>query len=108
MKDDMSLINVFPNPYFGHNKAEVNQFNRFVTFSHLPDAAKIRVYDLIGELIRTIDHNNTSTFEQWDLRNENGLPVASGIYIVHIEVPGAGNRILKLVIIQPEERPTRI
>jgi len=36
------------------------------------------------------------------------LPVASGIYIAYIEVPGAGNRILKLAIIQPEELPTRI
>jgi len=108
MKDQMSLINVFPNPYFAHNKAEYSQYLRFVTFSHLPQIATIRIFAISGEQVRIIYHNDSSTFQQWDLRNENGLPVASGIYIAYIEVPGAGNRILKLAIIQPEELPTRI
>lgn len=36
------------------------------------------------------------------LRNETGLPVASGMYIVHIDMTdvGMGNKILKVAIIQ--------
>ncbi|MCK5572237.1 MAG: T9SS type A sorting domain-containing protein, partial [Bacteroidetes bacterium] len=104
----ISKINVVPNPYFGRNASENNQFNRFVTFTHLPQVATIRVITITGELVRTIQHNDNSSLERWDLRNENALPVASGVYIVHIEIPDAGNRILKLAIIQPEERATRI
>jgi hypothetical protein len=107
-KNQVASINVFPNPYFAHNPYELNQYNRFVTFTNLPPKALIRIFTLTGEVIRTIDHNNTTGLEQWDLRNTNGLPVASGIYIVHIEIPEVGNRILKLAVIQPEERPTRI
>jgi hypothetical protein len=104
----MERINVVPNPYFGRNAGESNQFNRFVTFTHLPQVAKIRIITITGELVRTIEHNDDTSLEQWDLRNSSSLPVASGVYIVHIEIPDAGSRILKLAIIQPEERATRI
>ncbi len=107
-KQDMSRINVFPNPYFAHNKAETNIYNRFVTFENLPAVATIRIFDLAGELLRTIQHNNTTGFEQWDLLNNSGLPVASGMYVAYIEIPNAGNRILKLAIIQPDERPAKL
>jgi hypothetical protein len=46
--------------------------------------------------------------EKWDLRNEHGLPVASGMYFAHVEIPGIGTKVLKLAIIQPDERPSRI
>ncbi len=107
IKESMEKINVFPNPYFGNNKAETNIYQRFVTFNNLPNVATIRMFNIAGELITTIRHNNTTGYEQWDLRNSSGLPVASGIYIAHIEIPNAGERILKVAIIAPEERPTR-
>ena len=30
-----------------------------------------------------------------DLKNQVKIPISSGIYIIHIEVPGVGERILK-------------
>ena len=41
---------------------------------------------------------------RWDLRNESGLPVASGIYMVHVEMPDLGrNQGLKVFVVQGEE-----
>lgn len=99
--------------YFAHNKAEQNTLTRFVTFSHLPQKAKIQIFTLNGELVRTLNHvdetgTTARTYERWDLRNESGLPVASGMYIARVEIEGVGARILKLAIIQPEERATRL
>ena len=108
VKQDMGRINVFPNPYFAHNSAETSLLIRFVTFSNLPSVATIRIFDLAGELLRTIQHNNTTGYERWDLRNNSGLPVASGMYIAYIEIPNAGNRILKLAIIQADQRPGKL
>jgi hypothetical protein len=105
---EIGKINIVPNPYFGRNRAEVNQFNRFVTITHLPQVATIRVITITGELVRTLEKDDASSFYRWDLRNRNGLPVASGVYIIHIEIPDAGSRILKFAVIQPEERATRI
>ncbi len=44
----------------------------------------------------------------WDLLNHDALPVASGMYIAHIEMvlPADGskvNKVLKLAIIQEQE-----
>ncbi|RKY62376.1 MAG: hypothetical protein DRP96_00385 [Candidatus Neomarinimicrobiota bacterium] len=111
VKEQLKQINVFPNPYFGFNIEETDPLNRFVTFTHLPVDYKttIRIFSLGGQLVRVIDHSSSgdlsgTTFEKWDLRNMYDIPVASGMYIVHIEVKGIGERILKLAVFTPEER----
>jgi hypothetical protein len=104
-KKDINDINVFPNPYYGVNSEEINKYQRFVTFTHLPDVARIRIFNLAGVLVRNIQHNTPgSQFERWDLSNEAGLPVGSGIYIAHIEMPALGaTKILKLAIVQEQQ-----
>ena len=108
-KEDVSKINVFPNPYYGVNTEEINKYQRFVTFTHLPDRANIRIFNLAGVLVKTIDHQPRTTpggaqFERWDLANESGLPVGSGLYIAHIDMPDLGTtKILKLAIIQEQQ-----
>ena len=97
-------INVFPNPYYGVNSEELNKYNRFVTFTHLPERAKIRIFNLAGVLVKTIDKNDPDQFTRWDLNNESNLPVASGLYIAHIELTDLGtSKVLKVAIIQEEQ-----
>ncbi len=98
-------INVYPNPYYGVNPQEASKYSRFVTFTHLPSKAKIRIFNLAGVLVKTIDHlSSTSQFERWDLTNENTLPVASGLYIAYIDMPEVGKtKIVKLAIIQEQQ-----
>ncbi|HET6272733.1 MAG TPA: hypothetical protein VFG32_07120, partial [Bacteroidota bacterium] len=106
-RQDVQDIKVFPNPYYGLNRAETDRVNRFVTFSHLPDQAIIRIFNLAGILVRTLrkdDPANTNQFLRWNLRNENGLPVASGIYIAYIDMPDIGTtKTLKIAIIQEQQ-----
>ncbi len=97
-------INVFPNPYYGVNSEELNKYNRFVTFTHLPERAKIRIFNLAGVLVKTIEKDDPDQFTRWDLNNESNLPVASGLYIAHIELPDLGtSKVLKVAIIQEEQ-----
>jgi hypothetical protein len=103
-REETERINVFPNPYYGVNSEEINKYNRFVTFSHLPTKATIRIFNLAGVLVKTIEKDNLDQFERWDLLNQNGLPVASGLYIVYIELPDLGTtKILKAAIIQEQQ-----
>jgi len=95
-------INVFPNPYFGFSRLEANRFQKFVTFTHLPERATIRIFTLAGIPVRVIEHDSPSQFERWDLTNQDGIPVASGIYLVHIDTP-YGEKVLKLAIVQEEQ-----
>ncbi|MCX6173193.1 MAG: T9SS type A sorting domain-containing protein [Ignavibacteriales bacterium] len=102
--EDVKNINVFPNPYYGVNPQELTKYNRWVTFSHLPASATIRIFNLAGQLVRTITHNDGTQFQRWDLQNENNLPVGSGLYIVHIDMPDLGTtKILKVAIIQEKQ-----
>jgi hypothetical protein len=102
-KKDIASINVFPNPYIGFNPLERDKYDRFVTFSHLPTLATIRIFNLAGVLVRTLQKNTTDQFFQWDLKNESGFPVAAGMYIVYIDMPNLGTKILKLGVI-PEQQ----
>lgn len=115
-KTDIGKINVFPNPYYGYNRVESSRFNRFVTFNHLPpNDWRIRIISLDGAVVKYIDPNSPSQhpsgpvpqpgpgmqFATWDLTNQTGLPVASGIYVAYIEMPQLGvTKTLKLVVIQ--------
>lgn len=103
-KNEVNKINVFPNPYYGVNSEELNKYNRFVTFSHLPTKATIRIFNLAGVLVKTIEKTSQDQFQRWDLANENGLPVASGLYIAYIDMPDIGaTKILKVAIIQEQQ-----
>lgn len=54
-------------------------------FIHLPATAKIHIYTSSGSLVKTLYHTDESGEEEWDLRNEQGAVLASGIYVYYIE-----------------------
>ncbi|MBU1099828.1 MAG: hypothetical protein KKA84_05420 [Bacteroidetes bacterium] len=100
---DIKKINVFPNPYYGANPNELNKYQRYVTFTHLPEKATIRIFNLAGQLVKTIFKSEPGQFQRWDLMNEHNTLVPGGIYIAYIEMPELGEtKILKLAII-PEK-----
>ncbi|WP_457565309.1 T9SS type A sorting domain-containing protein, partial [Caldithrix abyssi] len=104
MKKDVEKINVFPNPYYAASSMEPDRFTHFVTFNHLPPHAIIRIFTLNGALVRKLEKLDDSQFFRWDLKNEKGWRVASGLYIVHIDMPELGKqKVLKLMVITGEE-----
>jgi len=103
-KSDVEKISVYPNPYYGMNPREQTGVDRFVSFNHLPEKATFRIFDLAGTLVDKFEKDDETQFIRWDLRNHNELPVASGIYIVHIEMPDLGKvKILKLAVVREAE-----
>jgi hypothetical protein len=103
-QDQVGQINVFPNPYYGFSSEEINKYNRFVTFNHLPTQANMRIFNLAGVLVRSLEKQDQGQFMYWDLNNEYGLPVASGLYIVYIDMPELGTtKVLKVAIIQEDQ-----
>ena len=103
-KEEVKLVNVFPNPYYGLNKYELSKSNRFVTFSHLSRFATIKIFTLAGVPVKSLEKDSEQQFHEWDLKNEFGLPVAAGVYLAHIELKDAqrrdlGSKTLKLMIV---------
>ena len=103
-KADVNKVNVFPNPYYGFQNRETSRDAKYITFSHLPAQATLRIFDLSGVLVKTINKNDPTQFTTWNLQNDNGYPVASGVYVVYVDMPGVGaTKILKLALVQEEQ-----
>ncbi len=104
-KSKLNMVRAVPNPYYAHSRYELNQFNRVVRFTNLPERCTIRLFNLSGELVRTLEKTdgNTSILD-WDLLTENRLPVASGVYIYHVDSPGVGSTYGRLVVLMEKER----
>lgn len=107
-KASAEKVGVFPNPYYAFNAAETNRFARFVTFNNMAPKASIRIFNLAGQLVRRLDKDDNSQFIRWDLANSANFPVASGIYIAHVEMtlPSDGStvtKVLKFAVIQEQE-----
>jgi hypothetical protein len=104
-KADLDKINVYPNPYLGGHAGESTQYDTWVRFTNLPPTCTIRIFNLVGDLVKKIDRENgQTTFENWDLLNTAKLPVASGIYLYHIDIPDVGEKTGKLAILSAEQR----
>ena len=91
------------NPFYGGIQWSPNGPVQGVTFNHLPQHAIIRIFTLNGVRVRKFEKRDDTQFLHWDLKSQNGSPVASGLYIVHIDMPELKKtKKLKLMIIQGE------
>ncbi|HRW20907.1 MAG TPA: hypothetical protein P5509_02945, partial [Bacteroidales bacterium] len=102
IKDDLDqaesaldLINVVPNPYYGHSWYETNQLDNYVRITNLPRKCTISIYNVGGTLVRRFEKDSEQTFIDWDLKNSYNITVASGLYIMHFDVPGVGEKVVK-------------
>ena len=94
-----------PNPYYNRSRYELSQFNRVMRFINLPERATVRIFSLSGQLVRTLEKTDpTNSVLNWDLQTENRLPVASGVYVYHVDAPGVGTIFGRLVVFMEKER----
>lgn len=107
----LDMINVVPNPYYGFSSYETSQFDTKVLITNLPAKCVVTIYSLDGKFIRqynrdeqgsvpvgdnrAIDRAQFIDFQEWDLRNNKGIPVASGVYLIHVDAEGLGERVIK-------------
>jgi hypothetical protein len=82
--DAMDIIKVVPNPYYGYSSYEINQLDNRVKITNLPGEATLKVFTVGGTLVRTLKKDDNMTSIDWDLKNDFGIPIASGLYIIHV------------------------
>ncbi len=104
-KNITNRVRVYPNPYiisatnwlFKGGSVEQNK----IAFDKLSEQCTIQIYTELGELIRTIIHDNGSGSDDWDLRTSSNQVVVSGIYIAVVTDSKTGDReIVKFSIIR--------
>lgn len=104
-KSNLNRIRAVPNPYYAHSAYELNQITRRLRFVNMPEQCTVRIFNLAGQLVRTLQKTDASTSVlEWDLQTQNALPVGSGVYIFHVEVPGVGDYTGRVVVFMEKER----
>ncbi len=99
-------IGVFPNPYRAGSLFDARhgepELGRKIWFTGLPPRSRIEVFNLAGDLVRTLYHDDaTSGMEPWDILSEPVRAIASGLYIYVVEDLATGERQRgKLVIVK--------
>ena len=106
-KYDITKVAVVPNPYVGADSWEptttsVGRGNRFVYFIHLPSKCTIRIYTISAQLVQTLYHDSNidNGQEPWNLISRDGMNIAYGVYVFHVDAPGIGSFISKFAIMK--------
>lgn len=102
----LANVNVVPNPYYAYSAYETSQFTNTIKITNLPAVATVTIYSLDGNFIRQYRRDErgralsgsnrpTSTTQvfpdlDWDMKNFREVPVASGVYLIHIVAPELG------------------
>jgi hypothetical protein len=97
--NDLTNVSVYPNPYYGFHELESARNDKFVSLNNLPIEATVKIYSLGGTFVREIEKSDEGQFAEWDLKNQYGYPVASGLYIMRI-TSGDEEKVLKLALVQ--------
>lgn len=87
---DLSEAKVGPNP------CRPSQGYTYVTFADLPAETIIKIYTIAGDLVKQLQAD-ASGQKRWDLINEDGKDVASGVYFVLLN-GGGGTKTMKLAV----------
>ena len=96
----LDSVKVVPNPYILHSKFENTPYDRKLMFTNLPGACEIQIYNIAGEHIKTVTHNNNLGYEYWDLRTKYGLEIAYGLYIYVVKTDNGDKAKGKFLIIK--------
>jgi len=95
LAEALKMINVVPNPYYAYSEYERNRLDTRVKITNLPERCTVRIYTVNGKLVRTFEKDSPVTSIDWDLNNWKNIPVAGGVYLIHVEVPEVGEVVLK-------------
>ena len=107
-KVEMNDIAVVPNPYVVTARWEPKHIYvsgrgpRKLDFINLPQECTIKIFTLSGYLVDEIHH--TSQYEygtySWDMLSKDGLEIAYGLYIYHVDAPNVGEKTGKFAVIK--------
>jgi hypothetical protein len=116
---ELGKVKVVPNPYrvdadytyegggWEGLSRSWTENDRVIWFIHLPPKCTIHVFTLAGDVVTTIEHDDTQRTtpdrppgqEEWNLLSESGRAIASGIYVFVVDSE-FGKQVGKFVVIR--------
>jgi len=113
LHEALAEIRVVPNPYLAYSEYETSSFDNTVKITNLPAKCVVTIYSLDGRFIRQYTRNEVGKPNsppralppvavnqivpdlEWNLKNFAGIPIASGVYLIHVDAGELGERVIK-------------
>ncbi len=99
-------VKVVPNPYYISHQGQRTPYDAKIYFTKLPPRCTIEIYTLAGDLVKTIEHNETNgdapdkhSVEIWDLLSKNGLRVTSQTFVALVRTPNGAQSVQKFSVV---------
>jgi len=107
-KDQLSNIIVVPNPYIATARWEprtlftTGRGDRLIQFKKLPAKCTVRIFTITGALVKTLEKDSSPADGSlsWNLISDDGMDIAYGLYIFHVDAPGIGEYIGKFAVVK--------
>ena len=108
-KAQIDKIRVVPNPYVVSNSWEpLSPYNsgrgpRELHFVHLPSKCTIRIFNVRGQLVREIEHDQPNISDGtvvWDMLTKDLLDISYGVYIYHVDAGELGEKTGKFAVVK--------
>lgn len=107
-KEQLNKIAVVPNPYVVAEAweprltVESGRGERKIDFINLPTECTIKIFTMNGYLVNTLFHSsiNESGTYSWNMLSKDGLEIAYGLYIYHVDAGAAGEFTGKFALIK--------
>ena len=90
---NLSAVQIFPNPWRSDKHAGLS-----ITFSNLAINTTVKIFTVSGHWVKTLPISSTSV--NWDLTNNDGDKVASGIYIYLLTTDQGFKKTGKIAVIK--------
>jgi len=96
---NLSDAYVYPNPFKPNSPGKFQAGK--ITFKHLPAEATIRIFAITGRQVAEIRKTDrTVDYYEWNVENDDGKKLASGVYLYFITAPGGGKAKGKFAVIR--------
>lgn len=79
-------INIVPNPYYAYSDYETGKRDNRVKITNLPERCEVTIFNMQGALVRSFVKDDPLTSIDWDLKNHQGIPIAGGMYVIHVKI----------------------
>ena len=106
---DLDLIKVVPNPYVVTHSGEAallssqtsGRGEREIRFTHVPPGSKLSIFTVRGDKIQTLVQDNLYVGDvYWNLRTDENLDAAFGVYIFVVETESGETKIGKFALLK--------
>ena len=94
-------ITAYPNPFSAGTNIKINL--QTDTFEGRLNSAKLKIYNLRGQLVKKIELDPTKSDDQdtfWDGRDATGHACANGIYFLQLQIEGRSQSSKKVTLIR--------